>query len=362
MTDHSGGAEARRRTEERPAVSAAEGVPPTLREVGARAGVSAMTASRALRDDPSVSGRTRERVLAAAVELGYRRNELARNLRLGRTSGMIGLVVTNLANPFYSQLALGVETTAAERGMKVVLSNTADNVDHEREIVDDLAARRVDGIIVVPAGDDQSHLAPVQRHDIPLVLAARPPRDIDISCVLLDDFGGSKDAAERLYADGHRRIGFLGPPAAWNSAERLRGFRSVMETAGLAADERLVRCAQRDVTTAERAAQEMLALPDPPTALFCANNANTIGACRAVKHGRRETMVSGFDDFELADMLDVHLRLVTYDPEAMGRQAAALLLEHLDQAQSGARETAPARRVVLPTSIVDYTPEFRHVD
>jgi LacI family transcriptional regulator len=333
---------------------AREAAPATLHEVGLLAGVSAMTASRALRGDPRVSARTTERVRSAAAQLGYRRNELARGLRLGRTAGMIGLVVTNLANPFYSQLALGVEAVAAEHGMKVVVSNTADRVDREREIVDDLAARRVDGIIVVPAGDDQDHLDPAQLNGTPVVLAARPPAGIPVDCALLDDFGGARQATSLLVADGHRRIGFLGPPAAWTSAERLRGFRSVLAGSDIAVCDDLVSCEQRDIASAERAAARMFALPEPPTALFCANSRNTLGAVRAVKRHAAATAIFGFDDFEVADMLDVSLRVVSYAPEELGRRAAALLFGRLEEKHAAAAEPAPPARAILPTSIVDH--------
>ncbi|MET9671209.1 LacI family DNA-binding transcriptional regulator [Streptomyces sp. NPDC006475] len=343
-------------------MAASEGSAPTLRDVGALAKVSTMTASRALRGDPKVSAQTTARVRAAAAELNYRRNELARGLRLGRTSGMVGLVVTNLANPFYSQLALGVEAVAASRGMKVVVSNTADRVERECEVVDDLAARRVDGIIVVPAGLEQGHLDPSYLKDIPVVLAARPPVGITADCALLDDFGGARQATAQLVADGHNRIGFLGPPAAWTSAERLRGFRTVLEGAGIALEDALVSCEQRDIATAERVAGNMLDQPDPPTAFFCANSRNTMGVCRAVKRRGLRTAVFGFDDFEMADMLDMSLRIVTYDPEALGRQAAEQLFQRLDEKRAVPGKAAAIARVILPTSIVDYTPAVPTAD
>lgn len=323
-----------------------------MRNVAAHVGVSAMTVSRALGGDPTVLPETRERVLAAAQQLGYRRNELARNLRVGGPSGMVGLVVTNLANPFYAQLALGVETITARRGMKVVVSNTGDDVGRERELVNDLAARRVDGIVVVPAGQDQRHLDPERLGGVPVVLVARPPLSIQVDCVILDDFGGAHEATSRIVGDGHRRIGFLGPPAAWTSSERLRGFRAALAEAGLLLDNRLVRGDQRDVAAAETAARELLALEDPPTAFFCANSPNTIGAYRAVRAGRLECALSGFDDFELADMLDLPVRVVAYDTGAMGRRAAELLLDRIDG--EGDETASAARRVVLDTTVVDY--------
>ncbi|MEQ3549200.1 LacI family DNA-binding transcriptional regulator [Pseudonocardia nematodicida] len=327
--------------------------PSTLREVGLRAGVSAMTVSRALKDDPRVAPETKQRVREAAAELGYRRNEMARSLRMGRTSGMVGLVVTNLANPFYSQMALGAEEVVAERGMKVVLSNTDDDEAREREVVDDLAARRVDGMIVVPAGREQAHLGPGPLSGLPVVLAARPPSGVVADCAVLDDVGGTREAIARLVADGHRRIGFLGPSATWTSDERLRGYRSVLGEAGIAVDARLERCSQRDVPSAERAAAELLDLPDPPTAIFGANSRNTIGAYRAIRRaGRTGVALSGFDDFDLADMLEVPLTVVAYDPGDMGRAAARLLLDRIDE-RPGADSSEP-RRVVVPTRIVSY--------
>jgi LacI family transcriptional regulator len=325
--------------------------PPTVRTVAAQVGVSPMTVSRALRNDPTVLPETRERVLAAAQQLGYRRNELARSLRIGGTSGMVGLVVTNLAHPFCAQLALGVETISAKHGMKVVVSNTGDDVDRERELVNDLAGRRVDGIIVVPAGHDQRHLDPARLGGVPVVLAARPPLGIDLDSVLLDDFGGAREVTSLQVRDGHRRIGFLGPPAAWTSAERLRGFRAAHAEAGLPLDDTLVRGDQREVAAAEAAIRELLSLQDPPTAFFCANSRNTIGAYRVLHAGRLQHALSGFDDFELADMLDLPVRLLAYDTGAMGRLAAELLA---DRIEAGSSRSIAARRIVLPTTVLEY--------
>lgn len=326
---------------------------PTLKDVARAAGVSAMTASRVLRGLPGVSPGARDAVLKAKETLGYRHNELARNLRLGRTSGLIGLVVTNLANPFYSQMALGVEAVAEEAGFRVVLTNTGEDPSRERRLVDELVARRVDGMIVVPAGADHAHLSKRHLGRIPVVLSARPPSKIAADCVLVDDFGGAREATVALAATGVRRIGFLGMPAsAWTGSERYRGFCVALDEAGLELDEHYVRRNQRTVAAAEAAALELLGLEDPPEAVFCANNRNTIGAFRAISRSGRTVRLAGFDDFELADMLGLPLIVVAYDPADLGREAASLLLDRLNRGEEAAPE-AP-RRVIIPTHVVEY--------
>jgi LacI family transcriptional regulator len=310
------------------------------------ADVSAMTVSRVLQGDPRVLPETRRRVLEAVEQLGYRRDEMAWRLRVGKPAGMVGLVVSNLANPFYSQLALGVESVLATHGLKLVLGNSGDDIERERGLVSDFVARRVDGMIVVPAGDTHQHLAPAELHGVPAVLSARPPIDVQLDCVLLDDYGGARAAVEWLLNQGHTRVAFLGPPAVWTSAERLRGFRESLADAGIASEDRYVRVEQRDVEAAEIAASQLLSLQEPPTAIFCANSRNTIGAYRAQHGGATPVSIAGFDDFDLADMLDAPLAVVTYDAQDIGRRAAQLLLDRID----GKNESDP-RRVVLPTSL-----------
>lgn len=328
-------------------------MPTTIRDVAALAGVSPMTVSRVMRGDAKVSADTRERVQEAARELGYRRNELARNLRVGGSTGLLGLVVTNLGNPFYSRLALGVEAIAAAQSLRVVLGNTGEDPRSEREMIADLVGRQVDGVIVVPAGSDHSHLTPEALGGVPVVLAARPPIGITADCVLVDDFGGARAATARLIAAGHQRIAFLGnPPAVYTGAERFRGFCVALEESGLPLDDRLVRRGQRETAEAQAAAAELLALDRPPTAFFCANNRNTLGALRAI-HLRTGAFdggpaVAGFDDFELSDLLPV--TVVGYDADEIGRRAAQLLMDRLGRGEVD--RDIPPRRVVIPTEVI----------
>ncbi|RFU87134.1 LacI family transcriptional regulator [Streptomyces triticagri] len=326
-----------------------------MRDVAARAGVSAMTVSRVLKGSGRVGDSTRQRVLDAVSDLGYRRNETARNLRLGRQSGLVGLVVTNLANPFYAQLALGAEEVVQEHGLRLVLGNTAEQLAREQDLVQDLVSRRANGLIVVPSGSDQQHLSPAALDSTPLVLAARPPAGIEADTVLVDDFGGARAATARLVADGHTRVGFLGnPPTLFTGAERFRGWWSALEEAGIQPRDTWVRRGPYDVVTAEAAARELLDRADGPTAVFCANNRLTLGACRAVRGLGSAAALGGFDAVESADLLGVPLTLASYDPAEIGRRAARLLMDRVSD-DPGARPTGPPRRTIIPTSLAEFT-------
>ncbi|WP_285688668.1 LacI family DNA-binding transcriptional regulator [Actinoplanes sp. NBRC 103695] len=324
---------------------------PTMRDVADYARVSPMTVSRTLRDDPSVAPEKRSRVLAAVAALGYRRNEAARTLRVGGSTKLLGVVITNIANPFYAQLALGIEDHADKRGMRVVFANSGENTDRERQLVQDFAARRLDGIIAVPAANQHDHLDPAGLAAVPVVLAASPPHRINVDAVLLDDFGGTYEATSMLIARGHRNIGFLGLPAAtWTGSERYRGYVAALEAAGLAVQDRFVRRNQPHVAAAVEAANAILDQPDPPTAVFAANNRNTIGAYRAIRSHGGTTALAGFDDFDFADLLDLPLIVVSYDAREIGRVAAELVCGHIDNPSS----SPLARRVVIPTKVIDY--------
>ena len=154
----------------------------------------------------------------------------------------------------------------------------------------------------------------------------------------------------------HRKIAFLGLQAStWTGSERFRGYSAALEEAGIQFDERIVSRQHRDVAAAERATLAMLDQEDPPTAVFAANNRNTIGAYRAIRARRPDTALAGFDDFELADMLALPLTVVKYDPEELGRRAAELLCDRIDNPRPQAEPAA--RRIVIQTELVEYRPQ-----
>jgi LacI family transcriptional regulator len=290
------------------------------------------------------------RVLAAIEQLDYRHDMHASVLRRSdRKSGTIGLVLEDVANPFMSALHRAVEDSARSRNLLVLAGSCDEDGGRERTFVSALQARRVDGLIIVPAGGDHSYLLPELRLGTAIVFVDRPPRFLDADSVTSDDHGGTLAAVTHLVAHGHRRIGYLGADLAISTAvERLHGYEDGVAAHGLEGDGVLVRTGLRSVADAEQSVAELLARPDPPTALLAAQNYFTIGACRALHlRGRqRDVAVIGFDDFEMAELLDPAVTVVAHDPAELGRAAAELLFRRLDGDRS------PSERIVCPIELV----------
>lgn len=303
-----------------------------MRDVAGTAGVSLKTVSRVVNGEPGVRADTQARVEAAIARLGFARNDLASSLRQGRANAL-GLVIEDVANPFYSALARAVEDAAHARGHLLITGSCEEDHDRERQLVLRLLRRAVDALLVVPASGDHRYLLPELSAGTPIVFLDRPPRGLDADTVLLDNGGGARMAVEHLLAHGHRRVAFVGDgPPLFTAGERLAGYRAALRDAGVAPDAALERVGSHDTATAEAAVRELLALPADrrPTALFAANNRNTVGALRALGTAPRPPALVGFDDFELADMLARPVTVVRHAPEEMGRLAAELAYERLD--------------------------------
>src|SRR4051794_29360646 len=215
-----------------------------MRHVAERAGVSLKTVSRVINEEGSVAPQTAERVTAAIAELGFRRNDLARSLRQGSTSATLGLVIEDLANPFYSAVAQAVENVARPRGYMLIPGSCEEAPERERELILALLRRRVDALLLVPAGTerDQAWLANELGDETPVVFVDRPPHGIDADAVLVDNAGGAQTAVAHLVAHGHRRIACVADvPKLYTAAERIAGYRAALDAAGLPQDAELLR-------------------------------------------------------------------------------------------------------------------------
>src|SRR3954466_3324439 len=219
----------------------------TMSDVARLAGVSIKTVSRVVNDEPAGHPDTAERVMAAIEQLGFRRNLGARNLRRGSTTGTIGLIVEDVGNPFYSELNRAVERIATSFGRQVLTGSSEENSDRERELVLEFCARRVDGILVVPAGLQHGYLVPEMRAGMPVVFLDRPAGDVVADTVLVDNIGGTVLAVRHLAAHGHNRIAFLGDaPDIFTANERLRGYREGCVRSGIGYHEDLVAMGPHD--------------------------------------------------------------------------------------------------------------------
>ncbi|TJZ44092.1 LacI family transcriptional regulator [Streptomyces piniterrae] len=319
---------------------------PTMKDVASRAGVGLKTVSRVVNGEPGVTPDTERRVQEAITALGFRRNDSARILRKGRTAS-IGLVLEDLADPFYGPLCRAVEEVARSHGALLINGSSAEDPAREQELVLALCARRVDGLVVIPAGDDHRYLEPEIAAGVATVFVDRPAGQVDADVVLSDNFGGAQDAVAHLIAHGHRRIGFVGDqPRIHTAMERLRGYRAAMAAAGLPVDESWVSLGATDPERVRSAATAMLDGPEPVTALFAGNNRVTVTVVRVLGERPQPVALVGFDDFELADLVRPAITVVAQDAARLGRTAAGLLFRRLDGIAD------PPRRVELPTRLI----------
>jgi LacI family transcriptional regulator len=318
-----------------------------MRDVAAAAGVSVKTVSRVVNDEPGVDARTTARVGSAIRALGYRRNDAAANLRRGIPLATIGLIIEDVSNPFYATLARAVEEVAIRNDHAIVMASSAEDPQRERKVVDDMLGRGVDGLVMVPASHDHRYLLPELARGTRVVFLDRGPGGIEADSVVLDNTRGTREAIEHLIAHGHRRIAFVGDPVeVETSRERLDGYREALDAAGIGFESALVRMGPPRESLIQASTRQMLAMPDPPTAIFGQNNRNALAIIRAMRSLTGSIAFIGFDDFELADMLPVPVTVVGYETGELARAAAELLFARL------AGDSRPPQRILVPTRLV----------
>ncbi|MFJ5528348.1 LacI family DNA-binding transcriptional regulator [Streptomyces sp. NPDC093261] len=374
----------------------------TMADVARNAGVSVATVSHVLNGTRPVLPHTRRAVLDAIDELGYTPNTLARSLVTSRTRS-IGLAVSAISNPYFTEILQGVEARAREHGYGLLIADPHDDPEHEREVVRLLHERRVDGVIVAPSAHPRGLLALLARHRVPTVFLDRlvspapatphehtpatsarhedtPARDVHTTgsparhahtrnSTARDEPARSPFHFDQVCAEsaapmahlvthlavlGHRRIGLVaGLPGLSTTTERISGYRHGLAAAGLPHDERLVAHGDSAAEGAQRATAALLSLATPPTALVTANNAMTIGALRALRdHGLSvpdDLALVCFDDFAWADLFSPRLTAIAQPGKEIGAEAVRLLLERLDAPDR------PSRTVRLPCTFVHRT-------
>jgi LacI family transcriptional regulator len=305
----------------------------TIRDVARVAKVSTATVSHVINNSRAVAKATRERVLAVMKELSYHPNAVARDLRRQRTE-TLGLIISDVANPFFPMLVRGVEDTANQHGYNVILCNTDEDAVKESRYLQVLFGRRVDGYLVVPTSGAAGALAALLERKRPLVLIDRLIEGLDTDAVVVDNVQGAYDATTHLLNHGHRKVGVItGPLHLTTARERLDGYARALKEHGLEVEERLVRRSNFKEESGYQCAMDLLRSELRPTALFAANNLLMIGALRAFAEAGvsvpSEVAVVTFDDMPWAPFITPPMTTVAQPAYQMGAAAAQLLLERL---------------------------------
>jgi LacI family transcriptional regulator len=323
-----------------------------LADVAARAGVSTATISRVINSSGYVSDELRERVLKAVTELNYSPNGVARSMSQRRTL-TLGLVVPDISNPFFTALARGAEDVGQRSGYSLVLCNTDRDLDKERGYLSVLREKRVDGVMLILAGSETTHVQQLLDGGMKLVLVDRSSPALKAPSVLVNNQSGVYEATEHLLSLGHHRIAVVtGPSTVNNAIERLGGYEQALEEAGIPIDQALVIPGNFTYDGGRNAGYKLLDALHRPTAVISLNNGMTTGLLMALRErGARipvDMSVIGFDDLPYFQLLEHPLSAVSQPMYEMGKRACELLLELI----GGAIEDPAAHHIRLPTRLI----------
>ena len=322
---------------------------PTMADVARLAGVTPGTVSRALAGSSLVTAKTREKIAAAVRATGYVIHYAARNLREKRSRQVL-IALPNIANPFFSGVVAAAEEAAQAAGYGVLIGNTAKRADGDSKIANNLLTGAVDGLLL-----NTGHL-PAELEDVPgierkVVAVAVPIQRAGITSVAINQAAAASDAVAYLIDVGHRRIAHIGGPPSVTSDGRLEGYRQALASAGLAPDPSLVGFGDNTIPSGQEAAAMLLARPDRPTAIFCANDEMAIGTIIVAKSMGlgvpADLSVVGFDDVEMAAFYDPPLTTIHQPRAKIGRVGVAELLALLE-----GRRKRSGRRITLKHELV----------
>jgi LacI family transcriptional regulator len=320
----------------------------TIRDVAAVAGVSPATVSRVLNGDPRVAKPLAEKVHGAASRLGYRPNRQARSLRT-RATTVLGLIISDIQNPFFTAIVRGVEDAASARGFSVVLANADEDLEKEQRYLEVAAAERMAGVVLSPATATRTHIDVLNERHIPLVTIDRRIRTAAVDSVTINNREAARQAVTHLIEQGCHRIGMVTGRQDVSSAEdRLAGYRDALRTAGLPVDPDLSERGEYRVEGGHTATLRLLSRTPRPDGLFVANNLMTVGALAALGElglaYPDDVALAGFDDMSWAG-LGPPLTLVEQPTYEIGRTATELLMRRITG------EDFDVQDVVLPASL-----------
>ncbi len=324
----------------------------SIKDLGRLAGVHPSTVARVLNGDPRqrVSDDVRARILALAAEYGYRPNRLARSLRTKRSS-VIGALIPDIANPFFALMFRGIEDALAQRDFSVILANTDDDPAREDSGVAMLQGRQVDGLILATARRQDQTIERLMAERVPLVLVNRHTEPITPNAVVPADYSGSMTAVAHLVGLGHRRIAHIaGSDEMSTGATRRDGYRDALKRHSIMYDPDLLMKGSYREPGGYEAMRRLLALPDPPTAVFAVNDLAAVGAIRAIREANldvpHDVSVVGFNDLSMVAATANSLTTLQLPVHAMGIAAAERLLTQILDGTSLSEPT------ILPVTLI----------
>lgn len=301
-----------------------------MSDVAKKANVSTATVSRVLSNPAVVKEETRRKVMEVIEELQYRPHVIARQFRTQETK-MVLVVVPDITSIFFSEVLRGIEHAAVSRNYQVVLGDSENNLEREKQYVDLLYQKQVDGVILLTAKLPKEMLEQLAS-EFPIVLACEYYDGIDVPTVSIDNIGSARKATEHLVHLGHKRIGHIsGPAGIILSRDRLQGYKEALQNNGLLVDEAYIAEGPLTIESGYRRMKMLLSLDNPPTAVFVYNDEMAWGAIKAVKdHGLRipeDIAVVGFDNLKISEVVEPHLSTIEQPKYLIGKKSMELLLQ-----------------------------------
>jgi LacI family transcriptional regulator len=306
---------------------------PSLKDVAALAGTSVATASRVINNSGYITEHTRSRVMEAATRLNYQPNLQAKGLKRG-ASNTIGLLIPNLLNAYYTTLADAISHLLTEQGYQLLLSSTRDDPLIEHETLRTLVGHGVDGLIWVPTASGAGLLDYLKNQQIPVVSIVRGFKNSSLDTIIFEDFEGSYAATKHLLQLGHRQIGYIGGDINFSSNhDRWKGFLTALKDAGIQINNVLIKVGSVNSTWGSLAANELLALPNPPTAFFVASNAFMPGIMKTLRQLDRsvpdQISLICFDDLDWFSYSSPPISAVSTSHDRMAEAAVSLLVRRI---------------------------------
>ncbi|WP_371794610.1 LacI family DNA-binding transcriptional regulator [Streptomyces sp. NBC_01718] len=306
----------------------------SIKDVAAEAGVSVATVSRVLNSHPSVSPDAKSRVLAAVDALGYRPNAVARSLRTDQTR-TLGLIISDVLNPYFTALARSVEEEARALGYSVIIGNADERPELQDHHIRTLLDRRIDGLLVSPTDGGSPQILDAARGGTPMVFVDRWIPGVDVPVVRADGCPAVRDLVAHLHRLGHRRLAIIaGPAATTTGSERVEAFRDALGELGLPLPDAYIGQGDFQADSGRRATERFLALPEPPDVVFAADNLMALGALDAIRaRGLRvpqDIALAAFDDIPWFVHTDPPVTAIAQPTGDLGRAAVRALVDVIE--------------------------------